>query len=68
MRRATRNISLTLLLVLWPTSAFALLGVGDKAPALSISDWVKLIFLFARRGTFLWDRIGRVGIWPNGDR
>jgi len=41
MRRATRNISLTLLLVLWPSSAFALLGVGDKAPPLFISDWVK---------------------------
>ena len=41
MRRATRNISLTLLLVVWPSSAFALLGVGDKAPPLSISDWVK---------------------------
>ena len=41
MRRATRNISLTVLLFMWPSSAFALLGVGDKAPPLSISDWVK---------------------------
>ena len=41
MRRATRKIILTLLLVLWPSSAFALLGVGDKAPPLTISDWVK---------------------------
>ncbi|MCH7993423.1 MAG: hypothetical protein IIB57_03155 [Planctomycetes bacterium] len=36
MRRATRKIILTLLLVLWPSSAFALLGVASLTKLIQV--------------------------------